>query len=50
MQPKTEKSIFETIKRFSVKTFPSSNKPLKLKLYDRYVELRKTSIYLPDVH
>ena len=50
MQAKIEKSIFETIKRSSVKTFPSSNKPLKLKLHDRYVELRKTSIYLPDVH
>ena len=34
MQPESEESIFNAIKTSSVRTFTSSNKPLKLKVHD----------------
>ena len=41
MQSESEKSIFDPIKRSSVKTFTSSNKPLKLKVHDKVIELKE---------
>ena len=41
MQPETEKSFFDPAKRSSVKTFTSSNKPLKLKVHDKVIELKE---------
>ena len=34
-------SFFDPIKRSSVKTFPSSNKPLKLKAHNKVIELNE---------
>ena len=35
MQPESEKSIFDPMKRISVKAFTWSHKPLKLKVHDK---------------
>ena len=38
MQPKNEKSIFDPIKISSVKTLTSSNKLLKVKAHNKFIE------------
>ena len=41
MQSESGKSIFDPIKRSSVKTFTSSNKSLKLKVDDKVIDLKE---------
>ena len=41
MQPENRKSIFDLIKRSSIKTFTSSTNPLKLKAHDKINELNE---------
>ena len=41
MQPENRKSIFDLIKRSSIKTFTSSTNPLKLKARDKINELNE---------